>query len=194
MTRITIIQGHPTSDARHFCHALADAYAQGAAEEGHEVRLIPVAELDFPLLRSKDDWDKAPPPSAIAEGQQALAWAEHLVIIYPLWLGGMPAILKGFLEQTFRSVFTTGGAGPEASWKSALRGRSSRIVITMGMPAFAFRWYFGAHSLRSLKRSILSLVGIGPNRHTLIGMIEKMGDAKRKLWLSTLCDLGKKAG
>jgi len=192
MTRIAIIQGHPASGSRHFCHALADAYAKGAAEGGHEVRVVPVADLDFPLLRSKRDWDSAAPPPAIAEAQQVLAWAEHLVIIYPLWLGGMPALLKGFVEQAFRPAFMTGGQ-VGASWKTALKGRSSRIVITMGMPALAYRWYFGAHGLKSLKRSILALVGVGPNRQTLIGMIEGMGDAKRSAWLSTLHDLGKRA-
>lgn len=193
MTRIAIIQGHPASGSRHFCHVLADTYAQGAAEGGHEVRLVPVAELDFPLLRSKGDWEGALPSPAIAEAQQALAWAEHLVIIYPLWLGGMPALLKGFMEQAFRPAFMTGGGGPKASWKTALKGRSARIIITMGMPAFVYRWYFGAHSLRSLKRSILSLVGIGPNRHTLIGMIEGMSDAKRKAWFDTVRMLGTRA-
>jgi putative NADPH-quinone reductase len=193
MARIAIIQGHPTPDSRHFCHALADAYGQGAAAGGHDVRVISVAGLDFPLLRSKLDWDGAPPPPAIAEAQRILAWAEHLVIIYPLWLGGMPALLKGFMEQAFRPAYMTGGAGPGTSWKTALKGRSSRIVITMGMPAFVYRWYFGAHSLKSLKRSILSLVGIGPNRHTLIGMIEGMSDAKRKAWLETLRSLGRRA-
>ncbi len=105
----------------------------------------------------------------------------------------MPALLKGFLEQVLRPAFMTGGAGAGSSWKSALKGRSSRIVITMGMPAFAYRWYFGAHSLRSLKRSILSLVGIGPNRHTLIGMIEGMSDRKRAAWIEALRRLGKRA-
>lgn len=193
MTRITIVQGHPTRDSRHFCHAIADAYAQGATEGGHEVRVVPVAELDFPLLGSKDDWEGAAPPPAIAEAQQALAWAGHLVIIYPLWLGGMPALLKGFMEQVFRPAFMTSGGGLKASWKTALKGRSARIIITMGMPAFAYRWYFGAHSLRSLKRSILSLVGISPNRHTLIGTIEGMSDAKRKAWLDTMRMLGARA-
>jgi putative NADPH-quinone reductase len=193
LTRIVIIQGHPTLGGQHFCHALAEAYAQGAAKGGHDIRLISVAELDFPLLRSKSDWEKDPPPPAIEQAQQSLAWAEHFVIIYPLWLGGMPALLKGFLEQALRPAFMTGGAGAGASWKTALKGRSSRIIITMGMPGFAFRWYFGAHSLKSLKRSILSLVGIGPNRHTLIGMIEGMSDAKRKAWLTSVAELGRKA-
>jgi putative NADPH-quinone reductase len=193
MTRVVIIQGHPTSGGGHFCHALAEAYAEGSVARRHQVRFIAVADLDFPLLRSKADWDGASPPATIAEAQQTLAWAEHLVIIYPLWLGGMPALLKGFLEQALRPAFMTGGAGAGGSWKTALKGRSSRIVITMGMPAFAYRWYFGAHSLRSLKRSILSLVGIGPNRHTLIGMIEGMGDGKRAAWIEAMRRLGKRA-
>ncbi|HEU6442523.1 MAG TPA: NAD(P)H-dependent oxidoreductase [Microvirga sp.] len=192
MTRVAIVQGHPTPGSRHFCHALADAYAEGATEGGHEIRVIQVAELEFPPLRSKSDWEGAPPP-VIAEAQQVLVWAEHLVIIYPLWLGGMPALLKGFLEQALRPGFMTGGAGSGASWKTALKGRSARIVITMGMPGLVYRWYFGAHSLKSLKRSILSLVGIGPNRHTLIGRIEDMNDTKRRAWLAAMRQLGTRA-
>ncbi|MEE1609881.1 hypothetical protein [Microvirga sp. CF3016] len=45
MTRIVIIQGHPSTDSRHFCHAVAAAYVRGAGEGGHEVRVIPVAEI-----------------------------------------------------------------------------------------------------------------------------------------------------
>lgn len=191
MARIVLIQGHPAPDRDHFCHALARSYAQGASRGNHEVRLIAVTELDFPLLRSKSDWDDGDPPPAIAEAQRAIAWADHLVIVYPLWLGGMPALLKGFLEQALRPAFLTGGAGPGASWKTALKGKSSRIVVTMGMPALAYRWYFGAHSLKSLKRSILSLAGIGPNRHTLIGSIENMDDARRQTWLDIMWELGK---
>ncbi|KAB0267831.1 NAD(P)H-dependent oxidoreductase [Microvirga brassicacearum] len=190
MARIAIIQGHPTPGGKHFSHALGEAYAEGAAAGSHEVRFIAVAELDFPLIRSKADWDGAPPPLVIAEAQQTISWAEHLVIFYPLWLGGMPALLKGFLEQVLRPAFMTGGR-EGASWKSALKGKSSRIVVTMGMPAFIYRLYFGAHSLKSLKRSILSFVGFGPNRHTLIGAIESMDDAKRKAWLDVMRKLGK---
>jgi len=193
MARIVIVQGHPTAGGGHFCHALADAYAQGARDGGHDIRTVVVAELDFPLLRAKQDWDSAPAPAALAEAQGAMAWAEHMVIIYPLWLGGMPALLKGFLEQVLRPAFMTGGAAKGGSWKTALGGRSSRIVVTMGMPAFVYRWYFGAHSLKSLKRSILALVGVGPNRHTLIGTVEGMSDAKRTAWLDAMRRLGGQA-
>jgi putative NADPH-quinone reductase len=194
MTRVAIIQGHPNPGG-HFCHALADAYAQGVAEGGHELRRLEVAALDFPLLRSRADWEEAEPPAAIANAQQTILWAEHLVIIYPLWLGAMPALLKGFLEQVLRPAFMSGGAGSRVGtgWKSVLKGRSARIVVTMGMPALVYRWYFGAHSLKSLERNILSFAGIRPNRHTLIGMVEGVSDAKRKAWLDGVRELGRKA-
>ena len=140
--RIAIIQGHPDPRGNRYGHALADAYALGAAEGGHAVERIDVAKLDFPVLRSKEDWESGVAPTAIREAQSAIGGAEHLVIFYPLWLGAMPAILKAFLEQLFRPGFAI--AKPETSkmWKKLLIGKSARIVVTMGMPAFLYRWYF----------------------------------------------------
>ena len=94
---IAIIQGHPDSHGNHYLHALADAYAKSAKEAGHEINLIRVATLDFPLLQSKEDFERGTPPEVIQQAQKTIAWADHLVIFYPLWLGSMPALLKGFL-------------------------------------------------------------------------------------------------
>jgi putative NADPH-quinone reductase len=190
---IIIIQGHPTSSERHFCHALEESYAAGATRAGHEVRHLTVAELDFAVLRSKAEWDHMAPAPAIASAQDAIRWADHLVVIYPLWLGAMPALLKGFLEQVFRPGFGVSLPGSAQASKTKLAGRSTLIVVTLGMPAFIYRWYFGAHSLRSLKRNILAFVGIKPNRHTLIGRIEGMSNARRKRWLATMEQLGERA-
>jgi putative NADPH-quinone reductase len=161
--------GHPDPGGKHFCHALAEAYAEGASESSVKVKSIEVAQLDFPLLRTQAEFETGRPPQSIAAAQEAIRWADHLVIIYPLWLGTMPALLKGFLEQAFRPGFAVKTG--EGSWERLLEGRSARIVVTMGMPAFAYRWYFGAHGLKSLERSVLKLVGIKPIRETLIGMI-----------------------
>jgi putative NADPH-quinone reductase len=188
--RIAIIQGHPDPDGDHFCHALADAYAQGARAAGHEVRLIEVAKLDFPLLRRKEEFDSGAPPEPIRLAQETIAWAEHLVIVYPLWLGTMPALLKGFLEQVFRPQFAFDVSGGGKPWHKRLSGKSARIVVTMGMPALAYRWYFGAHGLKNLKRSILGFAGIGPIRDSLIGMVEAGNGERRAEWLTTLRRLG----
>ena len=44
---------------------------------------------------------------------------EHLVIVFPLWLGDMPAVLKGFFEQVLRPGFAIGEAGQGRMWKSS---------------------------------------------------------------------------
>ena len=189
--RILIVNGHPDPDSAHLLHALADVYAAGARQAGHEVRRIDVAMLEFPLLRSKQEFEQATPVACIRAAQDDIRWAEHVVILHPLWLGMMPALLKGFLEQVLRPGFAhrVGGPGP----MSLLKGRSARIVITMGMPAIAYRWWFGAHGLKALDQSILRFCGLKPVRSTLIGMVEALSAAKRDRWLACLSDLGRRA-
>ena len=103
--RILIIDGHPDPEPQRLCHGLANAYASGAVDAGHEVRRLELHSLDFPLLRSEADFETGKPPAPIATAQADISWAEHIVIVYPLWLGTMPALLKGFLEQTIRPDF-----------------------------------------------------------------------------------------
>lgn len=100
--RITIIQGHPDPAGGHFCHALADAYAQGAASASHQVRGIETGQLEFLLLRNKAEFEHAALPETLIPARDAIIEAEHLVIVFPLWLGTMPALLKGFIEQVMR--------------------------------------------------------------------------------------------
>ncbi len=175
---ITLIQGHPDPQGGHFCHVLADAYLRGAAQSGHAIQVIDVAQLEFPLLRSRAEFHGGPVPDDIAQAQSALAGAEHLVFIYPIWMGTMPALLKGFLEQAFRPGFAVNELG-----KGVLKGKSARIVVTMAMPALIYRWYYRAHGLRSFEHNILGFAGIGPMRENLIGMVEGMNDAARQKWV-----------
>jgi putative NADPH-quinone reductase len=191
---IAIIQGHPDSTSHHFVHALAAAYADGAHQGRHEVRMIDVGQLDFPLLRTKQDWESDMPAHSIRQAQTTIAWADHLVILYPLWLGSMPALLKAFLEQVFRPGFAIVRADAGNAWKKLLTGKSARIVVTMGMPAFVYRWYFRAHSLKSLERNILRFCGIGPLRESLIGMIETSDKNYHAMWIDKMRALGRDGG
>jgi putative NADPH-quinone reductase len=192
--RILLLQGHPDASLRHFGHALLDAYAEGAARGGHELRRLDVAAIDFPLLRSKADWDSGTVPPTLKAAQDHIRWAEHIVIGFPLWLGGMPALLKGFLEQVARPGFALSRPPKGDMPEKLLKGRSARIVVTMGMPALVYRWYFRAHSLKALERNILGFVGIAPIHETLVGMVEGLGDEERQAWLGKLAKQGEKAG
>ena len=77
--------------------------------------------------------------------------------------------------------------------RKLLVGRSARIVVTMGMPALVYRWYFGGHAVRLLERNILRFVGIAPVRRTVIGMVEGKSPRPRQRWLDLLERLGRRA-
>jgi putative NADPH-quinone reductase len=188
--RILIIQAHPDPAQRHFCHALADAYVAAARAARHDVRTVDVGAIDFPLLRSKTDWEDGSVPPSLAPAQTDIRWAEHVVFFFPLWLGGMPALLKGFLEQVARPGFALSKARDGGLPKKLLAGRSARLVVTMGMPALIYRWFFRAHSLKALERNILGFVGIGPVRETLVGSVEALSPAERQTCLRKLAALG----
>jgi putative NADPH-quinone reductase len=190
VTCILIIDGHPDSDRNHFIHAAADAYAEGAAI-AHEVRRIDISKLDFPLICSEADWKEGAVPAAIVKAQEALRWAEHVVILYPLWLGDVPALLKGFLEQVARPEFAfryTDRGFPQ----KLLKGRSARVVVSMGMPAPFYRLIYRAHSVKSLKRNVLGFVGFRPVRLSIIGSVAGSA-AHRRRWLERLRSLGARA-
>lgn len=187
---ILLIQGHPDTLQPHLCHALADAYADGATAAGHEVRRIDVAALDFPLLRSPANWEQGSVPPSLAAAQDDILWAGHLVLFFPLWLGDMPALLKGFLEQVLRPGFAIERSDSHAMFKKRLAGRSARVVVTMGMPAALYRWVFRAHSVRALERNILGFVGFAPVHETLIGGTGNLDAKRAEKWLGALRKAG----
>ncbi len=61
----------------------------------------------------------------------------------------------------------------------------------MGMPAMAYRWFYGAHSVKSFERNILKFVGIEPVDRSLYGMVEEVDAAARTQWLDELRGLGR---
>jgi putative NADPH-quinone reductase len=188
--RILVVLGHPDPAGGHLCHALADAYAEGARAGGHEVHVLDVAQLDFPLLRSARDWQQGPAPPSLAPAQQEILWSDHLVIVFPLWMGDMPALLKAFLEQVARPGFAFHQSEGNPFGRKALGGRSARVIVTMGMPALVYRYLYRAHSVRSLERNILGFVGIAPVRETLIGMVEGLGEPGVAKWLRRVREMG----
>ena len=192
--RILLIQGHPDPVSHHLNRTLLQAYAEGAEAAGHAVRRIEVGALDFPVLRSAHAWNTEPVPPALKPAQDDIAWAQHVVIFFPLWLGDMPALLKAFLEQVARPGFAVGPEGAKPFGHKPLSGRSARVVVTMGMPALAYRWFYRAHSVKSLERNILGFVGFAPVNETLIGSVDGLGAAGVARWQAKLQKLGRSAG
>src|SRR5687767_8288725 len=190
--RILVLDGHPDPRGEHFVQGLATAYRESALTAGHAVRTIVIASLDFPLLRSSEEFQRGLAPASIAAAQADIEWANHLAIFYPLWLGSMPALTKAFFEQALRPGFAFAPAKGRGLPQQKLKGRSARVVVTMGMPTFYYKWFYRAHSLKSFERNILHFCGIRPVRATVIGMVESK--AVRERALAAMRRFGAKAG
>ena len=179
--KIVIIYGHPLEDS--FCGALKRAYCTGARRTGAEVREINISQLDFdPVLRY--GYRKIQPLEPdLLQAQQTIEWAEHLTFIYPIWWGGMPAKLKGFIDRTFHPTWAFSYA-PKAKFpKQLLAGRSAGIILTLDNYPLIFRLYYGMPAVRQLKKMVLNFCGIKPVWFRLIGSVKMADEAKYEKWL-----------
>jgi putative NADPH-quinone reductase len=188
--RIAIIQGHPDQSNLHYCHTIAHAYEKGARDAGHITQTVEAASLSTPFLSNQLEFNTHDIDSSILNIQGLILWADHIVTIYPLWLGTMPALLKHFFEQIFRPRFaffkTKGRMWPI----KILKGKCVRVVVTMRIPAIIYRWFYRAHSLKSLEQNILYFVGLKPVYHSLIGQIDTASERNRLKWLKRMKKFG----
>ncbi len=191
MARIVIIVGNPRKET--FSEALAAAYQRGAEAAGHQVSLFVLSRMAFdPILH--DGFSKPQPLEPdLADAQTAIGAADHLVLIFPLWFGTLPALLKGFIERVFQPGFAITGSIRDGTYRAMLSKKSARVIMTMGMPGLVYRWYYGAHCAKMLRRNILEFVGFKPVRTTIHGMIEAVSNEKRATWLLEAEELGKRA-
>jgi putative NADPH-quinone reductase len=189
--RILIVNGNPDGRVDRLSAALCDAYAAGAEEMRRETRRVTVAKLDFPLLRTADAFAAPPDSPAILAAQEDFLWADHIVVVFPLWLGGAPALLKAFLEQVLRPGFALGAQGDKAI-TGLLKGRSVRLIVTMGMPAAIFRLVFGGFGVRALTRGVFMICGMLPARATVIGGVGSTDAKIHARWLALARRLGRR--
>ena len=188
--RILIINGNPARERISFSEALANSYIEGAKNSGHEIKQIEIAKLNFdPILHEGYEGNQSPEPDLI-DAQEKVIWAEHVVFIYPMWQFNIPALLKGFCERAFVAGFAYDVNAKNPLDVSLLKGRSGRIIQTMGMPGVLYDMMFGAHGGKSFK-SMLGFAGIKPVRTSYLGMIDDKKSREKHLTLAF--KLGEKA-
>lgn len=190
--KIALILGHPDRDS--FCGAIADTYVQNAQDAGHEVRSFYLGELDFdPVLRHGYRQRQNLEP-ALEQVQQAISWAEHVVLVYPVWWGSMPALLKGLFDRVLLPGFAFKYRKNSSLWDKLLSGRSAQAFITMDTPRWFFRWVYKMPAHHQLKKTILEFCGIQPVRIDTFAPLRDANDAKRQHWLAQVAQRAKQLG
>ena len=190
MKKILIINGHP--DAESFNAALANAYKQGAMRSHAEVRELRLRELIFNLNLEFGYRKRIELEPDLLKAQELIKWAEHLVWVFPVWWGSVPALLKGFLDRTFLPGFAYQKREHSLLLDGLLKGKTARIISTIDQPAWYYRLVYARPTFHAMKKLTLELCGIKPVKTTLIGPIRLSKESFRESWLQRVERLGEK--
>jgi putative NADPH-quinone reductase len=176
--KILIILGHPAQKRESFCEVLANAYRHIAENAGHKVKFFKISDLSFDPILHEGYVGKQLKEDDINEAQKQLIWANHIVIVYPLWQNMIPALLKGFFERVLEKGFAYEFDKNMPVQKKMLMNKTAHIIQTSAMPAFMYRFLTLQHAARALK-SILKFCGIKPVKITYFGMVENLTSSRR---------------
>ena len=150
------LYAHP--DPRSLNGALRDHGISVLREHGHEVRESDLYAMDWdPVVRAEDfAHDPAERLDVLEESERALndgslhpdiraeqeklLWSDTLVVQFPLWWFGMPAILKGWFDRLFVQGFAQGVLDPVTGrarryGDGGLVGRRALVITTVGANA-----------------------------------------------------------
>lgn len=188
MKKIAIINGHPNKDSFNF--GLAEAYRFGAVETGAEVKEIVIRDLNFnPNLQFGYQKRMELEPD-LMKAWEIIQWADHLVWVHPVWWGGFPALMKGFIDRLFLPGMAYKYRENSVWWDKLLKGKTAHIITTLDQPGWYYRLFFGRPSVNQLKKSILEYCGVKPVKLTYIGIIRNSKDEQRDYWLKKLKQFG----
>lgn len=189
--RVLLILGHPRADS--LGGALAEAYAAGARRAGCEVRVERVGELAFdPDVTQPSPRDQPLEPD-LERVRAHLAWAEHVVLVYPTWWGTYPARLKGLLDRLLLPGFAFHHRGG-GQYQPLLSGRTAELITTMDTPPWVYRWIYRAPGSRALGDATLGFCGLRVVRRSLFGPVVTSHEVQRRRWLARVERLGERLG
>lgn len=190
MKKIAIINGHPNKDSFNF--GITEAYRLGAVEAGAEVKEIVIRDLNFsPNLQFGYQKRMELEPD-LMKAWEIIQWADHLVWVHPVWWGGFPALMKGFIDRLFLPGMAYQYREKSVWWDKLLKGKTAHIITTLDQPGWYYRLFFGRPSVNQLRKSILEYCGVKPVKVTYIGVIRNSKDDQRAQWLRKVKELGKK--
>lgn len=190
MKKILILNGHPKKDS--FCEALCNAYKSGAQASGNEVVQLNLYDLKFDLSLKNGYSQTGNLEPDIILAQEKIKWAQHLVIVHPVWWGSVPALLKGFFDKALLPGFAFKYRESGMLWDKLLTGKTGRIIYTADTPIWLYNYFFKAPSVNQVKNRTLKFCGIDPVKVTAIAPIRKSKFDFRQKWLKQIEQLGER--
>ena len=184
-----ILYAHP--NPKSFNHAVLETVMDALAKAGKEVSVRDLYAQNFnPVLSANDLAGMVQgqlQPDVMAE-QAFISSADLLVVIYPLWWAGMPAILKGYIDR----VFTDGFAYhiSETGIEALLKSKKVLLITTTGAPQ---EMYEASGMFKSMAQTtgegIFQFTGMELIEHKYLCAIPHVTDEDRRKMLEELREL-----
>lgn len=155
--RVLWVFAHPEPSS--MTGALREAGVAALTEAGHEVTHSDLYAMDWEPVVSRADFGFSGERLRVAEEsqlaresgrlradiraeQEKLDAADALVLQYPLWWFGMPAILKGWVDRVFTQGYAYRVRDPETGktrryGDGGLAGKRGMVVVSVGAPGSA---------------------------------------------------------
>ncbi|WP_067147119.1 NAD(P)H-dependent oxidoreductase [Pseudotamlana agarivorans] len=187
---ILIINGHPNNASLN--HAFAAAYKKGALEAHAEVKVITISDLIFNPNLEFGFQKRTELEPDLLEAWEKIKWAEHLVWIHPVWWGGLPALMKGFIDRLFLPGFAFKYRDNSPFWDKLLKGKTAHIITTLDQPSWYYWFVYGKPSVNQLKKSTLKFCGINTTKVSYFGIIKNASAHQRSQWITKVENLGRR--
>lgn len=188
---ILALDGHPAENS--LSTALLDRYCHGASEAGAEITRHTLRHMQFdPILhdgyRKRQEWE--PDLAAFAEDLQA---CDHLLLSFPMWWGGQPALLKGFIDRVFLPGFTFKYHDDDPFWDRLMTGKSADVIITADTPKPFLQFVYGSPILKQMRGQVLGFCGFKPLHQHYFAPAHGRTPEQLQNWLAKAEKLGRKA-
>ena len=156
--RVLLVLAHPATNS--LCRFFAETATAAAEARGFEVRVVDLYARGFdPRLSAAeravyyDPHYRSDVPDLLAD----LVWAEALVLVFPTWWFGFPAVLKGWFDR----VFAPGTAYDHAEGLRAIRPRLLGLRRALAVTTLGSPWWVDTFVLRRPVRRVLATAILG---------------------------------
>jgi NAD(P)H dehydrogenase (quinone) len=155
--RILLVYCHPSPAS--YVASIRDALAPALEARGHVLDLIDLYADGFSPVLDRESWrahreDRNAEEPDLARHIDALRAAEGIVLVYPTWWYGLPAMLKGWFDRVWQPnvAFTLEDGRFQIRHLSGVRRFA--VVTTYGSPGWIIKWVVGDPARRMVMRGL----------------------------------------
>ena len=157
-----VVVAHP-NPASFNKNGIVETVVSELKSRNHEVIIRDLYELNFNPILSSDDYGAfaiGKTPADIQTERDHISWATNIVLVYPVWWIGRPAIMQGYFDRVlgFNFAFTVDENGA----RGLLQNEKALVINTAGTPEFVYDGWPSSKQLisRPVTEGVLGYCGI----------------------------------